>query len=66
MLCKPKTSVVTASQTNTVHVNYTCIHLREKNVDDLACLDPLNIVKDYVAGLLDRPLQLTETSLIAE
>lgn len=42
------------------------IHIREKNVDDLVCLDPLNIVKGYVAGLLERPLQLTETPLIAE
>ena len=30
--------------------------MSEKYVDDLASLDPLNIVKNYVAELMDRPL----------
>ena len=36
-----------------------CAHayMSVKNVDDLASLDPLNIVKNYVAELMDRPLQ---------
>ena len=36
-----------------------CAHayISVKNVDDLASLDPLNIVKNYVAELMDRPLQ---------
>ena len=31
--------------------------MSDKNVDDLASLDPLNIVKNYVAEVMDRPLQ---------
>ena len=42
-----------ASQTSTVHVK-TC---QRNTANDLASLDPLNIVKDYVAGLIDRTLQ---------
>ena len=30
-------------------------YVLEKNGNDLASLDPVNIVKDYVAGLMDRP-----------
>ena len=40
------------SEPDTVHVNTW-----QKNVDDLASLDPLNTVKDCVAGLIGRPLQ---------
>ena len=41
----------------------------EKHSYHQASLDLLNIVKDYVVGLMDRPLQRrlnTETTLIAE
>ena len=30
-------------------------YVLEKNGNDLASLDPVNIVKDYVVGLMDRP-----------
>ena len=32
-------------------------YMSEKNVDELARLDPLNRVKDYVAELMEQPLQ---------
>ena len=32
-------------------------YVSDKNSSDLASLDPLNIVKGYAAGLMDRPTQ---------
>jgi len=37
--------------------NICCDSKPDKNVDDLASLDPLNIARDYAAGYMDRPLQ---------